>query len=323
MMSKILIIGKIPPPIGGVTIHTSRLLDYLNRERIEYTFYNNLNFNLLTFVYSIWKANKAHIHIRNPFFLFVFTLLCRTLNTYSIITIHGNIYSYNKIMSFFESLAVRISNKVILLNNSSYEIALKLNSKAVLMSAFITPIIVERLKMDIINKINDAKLNSKMVFCTNAYSLTYDKNGNEIYGITELVDYFNDKDYIFLFISDPKGIYYDYFLEKKVKINKNIKFIVGSHPFIEVIKSTDCFIRNTTTDGDSISINEALYFDKKVIATNCVNRPKTVIIYGHKTDLTLADAIDVVLKSKCEPTKNKPKNAAVELVKLYSDSYEN
>lgn len=319
-MSKILIIGKIPPPIGGVTIHTSRLLDYMEQENIKHTFYNNHEFNIFTFIAAIWKAKKAHIHISNPLFLFFFAIMCKLLNTYSIITIHHNMGSYGTTLSFFESLSIKLSNKVIVLNNTSYSKAIKFNPQTDLMSAFIPPIKEEVLEESINNKIEKVKRHSKKIFCTNAYSLTYDKNGNEIYGITELVDYFNDKDHIFLFISDPKGIYNDYFFEKKVKINKNIKFIVGAHPFIEVIKATDCFIRNTTTDGDSLSVKEALYFEKKVIATNCVSRPEGVITYGYNTDKTLNDAINSILNNTIQTIINRPENGAINLLKLYMNS---
>ena len=46
--------------------------------------------------------------------------------------------------------------------------------------------------------------------------------------------------------------------------------------FFEILKLSDCLIRNTTTDGDSISIKEAIYLNKKVIATNCVDRPEGI-----------------------------------------------
>lgn len=319
-MSNVLIIGKKPPPIGGVTIHTSRLMDYLDYEKFEYTFYDIQDFNFFSLLFSISKAQKAHIHISNPFFILLFTILCRFLNTYSIVTIHGNLYSYGSIMSFFESLAVRFSSKVILLNNRSYEIAIKLNSDAILMSSFIPPFKDDFLDKSFIDKIKKVKKNSKKVFCTNAYSLAYDKNGNEIYGISELVEYFTINNHLALVISDPKTEYFNYFLNKEIIISENILFLTGNHPFVEVIKETDCVIRNTTTDGDSLSVKEALYFGKKVIATNCVNRPDEVVTYGYNTNITLKDAINSIVNDKIQTSIYKPENGAINLLKLYMNS---
>jgi glycosyltransferase involved in cell wall biosynthesis len=318
-LKKLLIIGKIPPPIGGVTIHTSRLLDHLDFEKIEHNFYDNYSFNISTFIYSIWKAKIAHIHLDNPFFLFIFSLLCRILNTYSIITIHGKIFRYRKIFSFFEWLSIRFSNKVILLNDYSFEIAIKINSNSMRMSAFIPPIQTIPLDPDLQKKIQEVKAYTSFVFCTNAYSLAYDKNGKEIYGIFELIDFFLKNNHLALVISDPKGDYYTNFLNKGVKVSDNIKFLLGNHPFVEVVKVSDCVIRNTTTDGDSLSVNEALYFGKKVIATNCVNRPEGVIVYGANIPLKLNDAINLSINSNNDSSIKKPKNAAIELVKLYNN----
>lgn len=39
---------------------------------------------------------------------------------------------------------------------------------------------------------------------------------------------------------------------------------------------SDCYIRFTATDGDSLAVREALYFNKKVIASNIVDRPEGV-----------------------------------------------
>jgi glycosyltransferase involved in cell wall biosynthesis len=318
-MNTILIIGKVPPPIGGVTIHTSRLLDYMEQENVKHTFYNNHEFNIFTFIAAIWKAKKAHIHISNPLFLFVFAIICKLLNTYSIITIHHNMGCYGTTMSFFESLAIKLSNKVIVLNKISYDKAIQLNPRAVLMSAFIPPIKEEILNDSLKNKIKKVKQHSNIVFCTNAFKLNYDKNGKEIYGITELVEYFTINNHLALVISDPKGEYFKHFLEKEITISENITFLVGDHPFIEVIKATDCFIRNTTTDGDSLSVKEALFFGKKVIATNCVNRAEGVVVYGVNTDKNLTSAISSIINNMTENSMYKPENCAIKLVKIYAD----
>ena len=316
---KLLIVGKIPPPIGGVTIHTSRLLDYLHTEKVEYDFYDNRSFNIITFLYAIWKAKIAHIHLDNPFYMFVFTLFCRIFNTYSIITIHGKIYRYRTFLSFFEWLAIWSSKKVILLNQYSFDIAVRINSNSVCMSAFIPPIHSKLLDSALQKKIQEVKKITSFLFCTNAYSLTYDRNGDEVYGIFELVDFFLKNTNLALVVSDPKGEYYNNYLNKGELITDNIKFLLGNHSFVEVIKVSDCVIRNTSSDGDSLSVNEALYFGKKVIATNCIDRPDGVLVYGDNIPLKLSDAINLSIKSNKDWSINEPKNAAIDLVKLYME----
>ncbi len=318
-MNKILIIGKVPPPIGGVTIHVSRLLDYLEHKNFNYTFYNNHDFNIFTFLVAIWRSQKSHIHVNNPFFLFVFTIICKILNTYSIITIHQNVGCYGTTMSIFELLAIKFSNKVIVLNQHSYDKAIKLNPQTVLMSAFIFPIKMELLDDTLYKNIVKVKEHSKIVFCTNASRLSYDKSGCEIYGITELVDFFALNSDVSLVISDPSGDFFNHFRERDITISKNITMLLGDHPFIEVIKASDCLIRNTTTDGDSLSIKEAMYFGKKVIATNCVVRPEGVFLYGVNTDKTLSDAILAIINNQIQTKQIHVNNGADDIFKLYDN----
>lgn len=38
MKQALLILGSLPPPIGGVTIHVKRLLEFLEKKSISYSF---------------------------------------------------------------------------------------------------------------------------------------------------------------------------------------------------------------------------------------------------------------------------------------------
>ena len=105
-----------------------------------------------------------------------------------------------------------------------------------------------------------------------ASNFTLDKDGNEIYGIKLLVDLFRKyPDWGFI-ISDPSGSYSKLLGE----LEPNICVIRGTHSFIPVLETSDCFIRYTSTDGDSLSIHEALDCGIYVIATDVVTRPENV-----------------------------------------------
>ena len=47
----------------------------------------------------------------------------------------------------------------------------------------------------------------------------------------------------------------------------------------------DAFIRSTTTDGDSLSVHEALHLKKDVIASNVVDRPIGTLTYLSASEL--------------------------------------
>jgi len=131
----------------------------------------------------------------------------------------------------------------------------------------------------------------KSVFCTNGYSLSYDTQGNEVYGIFDLVALFQELSEYALVISDPSGTYAAYFREAGLVLPVNVSILEGPHPFIPVLKTCDVFIRATSTDGDSISVKEALFFGKLVIATNVVSRPQECLLYEPKDQDALAERI--------------------------------
>jgi len=189
-----------------------------------------------------------------------------------------------------DRLSIRIVNIPIVLNQSSYNIAKQINSRTVLIPAFIPPAAIIGLDEKTEKKVNQLKSTCDVVFCTNAYNVSYDKSGGEIYQITSLIKLFNELPDKGLIISDPSGMYIKYIEEKGLHYADNILFLSFVHDFNAIIGNSDCMIRFTTTDGDSLSVKEALYAGKPVIATNVVERPSLVTVIGNNTT-ELASAV--------------------------------
>lgn len=274
--NKLLIIGKKPLPLGGVTIHVQRLTQWLDYLQISHRFYDLKKFKLNTFIKEICQARYAHLHTSSLFLRFIFSIICPLLLTKSIITYHGNLGRYTLIKNYIDYLSIIFSYFPIVLNERSFDIAYKLNKKTILLSAFISNVNSETpLNDEFLDLIIKLRERCNHIFCTNAYDLAYDKNNQEIYSIGNLIDFFSKYPEWGLIISDPSGNYKNKYIEY---ISNNIIFLDSPHSFIEVIKKSDCFIRYTTTDGDSLSIHEALEYNVPVIATNVVSRPNGVIL---------------------------------------------
>ena len=308
------IIGRVPPPIGGVTIHTKRLLEYLKQNNFFYTFYDLKLISLSSFIKLLFKSRVCHLHANNPLFILAFTLLCKLFKTKSIITIHGNIGYHNLILSFFEKLALILSDIPIVLNNFSYKTSITLNKRTQLITSFIAPRYDTTLSEQYKKNIKRLRRNKLKIFCTNAFDYVFDSDNNEIYGIKDLIDFFKDKNNLVLLISDPSSSYYSSFRDI-TRNNSNILFLTESHSFSEVVKISDCFIRNTSTDGDSLSIKESLYFGTPVIASDCVDRPKEVILFKYGSITTLGKSIEYFLNNEFNFIK--PKEGGHKLLNLY------
>lgn len=279
-------IAKKPPPIGGVTIHVQRLNQILLENGLKsevFDYSKNISINHLS---KIFSSNIIHLHVSHRLFRLILILLFRLFGKKVVITFHGK-YDFKQILDKFSIL---ICNHAILLNNYSFSNAKKISEeKSSLVTAFIPPITLhpQELRFDSLKAIERLKQEYKYVFCTNAWNIAYDIDGNEIYGGSILVEIFSEITDIALIFSDPKGNY-QFFLKKKyVSLPSNILFIDYIHDFVEVIQLCDALIRATTTDGDSLSVHEALFFKKDVITTDVVNRPSGCILYSNRSELKI------------------------------------
>ncbi|GAB6008065.1 hypothetical protein [Dysgonomonas reticulitermitis] len=275
--TKILIIGSIPPPIGGITIHVSRLLDILAQIEFPYSFVS-IKKEYKTLFKSIITHKVIHLHVSNPKVRFFLSIICFFTLKKIIISYHGNIKNFKRIDKLFNYLSILFANYPIVLNEQSLLVAKKWNTNSMIISSFIPPIKIQELSDDIYSLLDMLRDKYATICSTNAFDLIFDKKKQEVYGISFLIDIFKYDKERCLLISDPSGNYKSY-IQSKCVIPSNVYFISQPHSYFELLKEVDIMIRATTTDGDSLSIKEALYLGKKVICSDVVSRPKEVITY--------------------------------------------
>lgn len=309
--SRILIIGKKPLPIGGVTVHVERLAEWLDKMDYCYDFYDLNRFSIKSILSDIFKHKYIHLHTSSPIFRFLISILCKIFRSNLIITYHGNIGRYNKILNLFDCLSIFLSYYPIVLNERSYEVALKWNKRSLLQSAYLPIVnIKDDLSLYTKTKLQFMKDNYQFVLCTNAFNWSLDKNGDEIYCISFLVRFFSQHTNWALIISDPSGN-----CKKQIKqIPENILFVDYPHTFINVLQQSDCFLRYTLTDGDSLSVHEAISFCVPVIATDVVSRPNGVLTVRLNDANDLECAINSLLHN---PKTSKVNTKTPDIIQFY------
>lgn len=316
MAKKILIVSTVPSTagIGGVTIHTQRLLEspVFTDSDFKLNLFDYKKSGILDYVKALAGYDIVHIHISNPKARLVFVLLAKSYGKRVVLTIHGNLGRHNRLKNFLDRIAVKSADVPVVINSDSYTKALKINKRAMLCPAFIPPGNDNELKDSIKNRISKLKSSYQLVYSTNASRFNHDDSGNEIYGITFLINSFKDLKDKALVISDPSGEYSEYYNDNEIP--DNVVIIGEPHPFYEVIKMTDGMIRATSTDGDSLSIKEALYAGKEVIATDCVDRPEGVALFKYGDSKTFMAALDKEYVHKI----TKITDASSELLDLYT-----
>ncbi|GAA0881352.1 hypothetical protein GCM10009119_43220 [Algoriphagus jejuensis] len=302
---KVLILGKTPLPIGGVTVHVDRLLFHLKQNNILFDFVELIPSNFFSILKFFFAAKSVHLHTSNVYIRFIFSFLCKCFSKRFDYTLHGDLNRYkSKFKNYLDFLTIKFSYRPILLNSKSYFKALSINSNAELISSFLPPNLDnEVLDYQIFSTIVDLKARFFRVFCTNAFNLAYDKDSVEIYGIFDLIDSFVVLPDFLLVVSDPSGAYSRYINENNIAIGNNVYFISVPHSFYRVIELSDVCIRNTSTDGDSLSVKESLYLNKFTFCTDVVSRPVGCILYSRGSFLELVIGFDFTNRIRVDTTK--------------------
>lgn len=280
MKNNLLIIGPDVERhgMGGVTIHVRRLRDYLEKHGIDYAFKDYKVESLKTLLGTISKFEMVHFHVSNPIYQYLLVLCSRLKGKKVIMTLHGDYGRFNWIKNMLVRCAVRLATVPIVINEKSYVACKQFNKNTQLIPAFIPPQREESLDKDIVSLLEKLHGDGKKIVSTNASNVAFDKEGNDIYGIDFLVRYYENSSDFVLVVSDPSGNYHKRY---PALHSGSVFFIDYPHPYYELLKHVDYFVRNTSTDGDALSVKEALFLGIPTLCTDVVDRPKGVRLFKY------------------------------------------
>ena len=311
---KVLIIGTIPSTsgVGGVTVHVARLCEALKENSVVFELCDYKVLPFTTQIGMIKRSKIVHLHVSNPFLRLFYVSICRLLSKKVILTFHGNLGRFGALKNLIDLYALRLCNVPIMINNDSYIKAKYYNSRSVLIPAYIPEKSKPELPDDVKDIILKYKSKGKIIVSTNASYMQFSDKGDEIYGIHFLVEFFKDRDEYILIVSDPSGQYSEYYRDENLK---NVCIFKQKHSYASLLSYSDIMIRATATDGDSLSVREALDLGVRVIATDCVDRPVGVLLFKYNDEQSL---IESLLRQNSEEILNSPKNDVVtSIIELY------
>lgn len=302
---KVALIGPYPPPYGGVSIHIQRLQALLSNNGIQSTVYDasphlrntkgimSLR-KIKSWVHIVSRKNKIiHIHSSGLSLKMITPLCCliKLRRRKFIITYHSlrdDIEHFNRfnkwviriILSFAShiiSVSPEVKEKLLLLSVSPEKISV--------IPAFLPPAIKEQEIDEIPQEVWNFVNSHTPVISANAFRIVLFK-GQDRYGIDMCVD----------LCANLKGAYpeigfvfclpdigdYDYFFKLKQRIaekniGNNFLFVTEPCQYYPILMKSHVFVRPTNTDGDAVSLREALYFKTPSVASDAVLRPRGTI----------------------------------------------
>ena len=273
---EITIIGKTPPPIGGVTRFNSDLIDLLTADGF---LVKQCPVRLL----SVGKcllgpSTDVLVSLSNRYVIALLVFILKIRRFKVSVIIHGDIQRSHTLLANIVLLIHALCHHFIVLNESSYAF-IGSSPKSKLIGTNLNPIAKQQRR---IQSIEEATF---LTYASNADLL----NKQEIYGISFLYDFFKNSK-LKLIVLDPSNCFSHLRETRKIKIYRKpvqIKHVIGAG---------SVYIRNTITDGDSLLIHEAMSLGAHVIATNVVTRPPGVLTFDYCNDK------DLLRQIKCLPT---------------------
>lgn len=350
-MSKrsIIMVGPFPPPIGGVSIHTSRLINKIKEKYIVYKINTSGNIIyqglllLILLVKSRLSSSKYTLH--NHMFRLkincIIILLCKIFGIPYIQTIHS--FRFEKKM---KSKDIRMIKFII--NNSyktivvSKEIKKKLEQldRGFVTKIEIIPAFIPYENNESFNEseyletlqINDFLKSHSILLCANASKITFYKN-EDLYGIDLCIELMRKikqlKNYNIGFIFMlPQVLNEEYFEKMKSQIKEfgiedDFIFINKKVELVPLFRYLDIFIRPTNTDGDALSIRESLFSGIPCIASDVVERPLGTITFKNRDiDDLFEKVIAVIGNLEEEKKKIKRLQESHNLIYMYYKIYD-
>ena len=343
-LKNILEIGPISY-VGGVSVHINRLTNLL-KDDFYFEFIDEspkklssdkiLNIRSLKdqikILSLIHRSDVIHIHSGNWIFRIYFMAVASLFNKKFVVTLHSMRLSGWKlsITNFFLKKACKV---VAVSEEINLKLPNRLIKKTKILEAFLPPNLKYEpaLPLDIKSLIKKYRNKNFTLLAANAFRLRMLTDG-ELYGLDQCIrvaELARDEKFLLHIIfvigtvKDEDQDYLESFLNKvqEKKLSDFITVYPTTLSFIRLISEVDVVLRPTLTDGDALTVREALYMNKCVIASNIVKRPIESMLYE------VANAKDLFLKIK-ELGKHKNHGELVKFAdnkknyhKLYSKIY--
>jgi glycosyltransferase involved in cell wall biosynthesis len=326
----LLILGPVPPPFGGISIHLDRLVPLLEEAGLVVGVLNHFSSKARPFVLGtlernplryFWLPRKIQTrivhyhHVRWPHLLAV-ALGRRGRSARYIVTLHGR-----GLLRFLPRAGSRVSplarvtkwalgcfDMVIVVNpDVASIIQANLPGKRIeVIPAFVEPAAppgeVERYEPPL-----ETFLGAGRALVVAAYGVQFLDDGRELYGLDLAVDAFlqlaaeRDDLRLALFVARrparPKARRHLADLEASLaqaELRDRVSIAFGQ-PLLPALRRGVVFMRPTRADGDALSIREAQQAGVPVVASDAVRRPAGVVVFPTEDRTALCVALRAVL----------------------------
>jgi len=313
---RLVLIGPFPEPAGGVSIHLARLASGLETRgytvrRIDESpmrkrqVFNLRSLNLWAYLRTVLSCDVAHVQSCVTSLRCFHLFFCWLLRLKVVVTVHTLRLSGWKL--WVNRLFLRFADEIVLVDpNTDRVLAL---GKSRVLPAFLPPVGPSSpLPMEVQRFIARQRAQGRSLLCANASKLIA-HDGHDLYGLDLCVDLVHSliRDYgipmsfVYIVASDASGnALYERALHRIRELSLEDHFLLfnGTVDFAAVIRLSDVVLRPTNTDADALTVREAIYMGKPVIASDVIGRPPGTILFRNRSLPSLIEKTVEVLQRR-------------------------
>jgi glycosyltransferase involved in cell wall biosynthesis len=327
----IVLIGPYPPPYGGVSVHIQRLkerlldaglkcvvIDVASSSTREDGTVLNPKAILKWFAVLLQETCVIHIHVsglnrdHNAAKIAALSMLSALTRNKTIVTFHSaagwvNIGQQSRFRNIVFRTALRGIHHYIAVAAAVREGLKELGVKTERISivpAFLPPRTRTEDFDAIPRHIWDFIGAHAPVITANAPSTDFFR-GEDLYGIDLCIDLcanlrklYRHHGFIFCIANVTDRDYLNELQQRIIekRIAENFLFVTQPYTFYPFLTKSDLFVRPTNTDGDAISVREALYFKIPTIASDAAPRPQGATEFANRNLDDLVAKAEQVLR---------------------------
>jgi glycosyltransferase involved in cell wall biosynthesis len=325
----LLLLGPVPPPFGGISVHLSRLVPLLERAGLSVGVLNHFSSTEAPCVLGALKKNPLNYyrlpkrfrhrmlhyhHSRWPHLIAVALGKGKSQARY-IVTLHaGDVQKHLPQLVSRVPLVARLTRwalhrfDLIVVVEPSIAAAIRERvdeQRVELVPAFIEPGADELGSYDA--ALETFVRGADTLLVVPAYSIQFRPDGGELYGIDTAVDAFvglaaqrEDLRMAVFMAREPERPRSREHLDRleqtleRAGLRDRVRVVFGQ-PLAPALRPNATFVRPTRADGDAVSIREAISAGVPVVASDVVARPPGVVTFPVGDSDQLASALLAVL----------------------------
>ncbi|WP_290793266.1 glycosyltransferase [Flavihumibacter sp. UBA7668] len=300
---KMLLVGPVPPPAGGVSIHLWRLkhlladqfeIELVDESRnIKPAFFNIRQKKFLTYWKKVAWSDFLFIHSGLNALRFFHILSAKLLGKKVVLTLHAYPEEKSGLNRWIDEQFFGWCDAVISVNSEMLQRVTIPAKKTFVQYAFLPPVMQEEKELParVQQLLNEQRAKGKKIIVSNAWRL--DRfNNQDVYGVDMCIEAVkNIKEagerihFIFNIATiDMFGPAFEAYQQQIIAsgIQDEFSLINEELSFVKLMEQADMVVRPTNTDGDSLSIREAIFLNKPIISSDVVKRPDETILFENR-----------------------------------------